>query len=37
MIFATGAASLQMSLTPPDTWSCPISDLHLFYVETILS
>ena len=26
----TGAASQQMTLTPPDTWSCPIWDLHLF-------
>ena len=28
---ATGAASQQRTLTPPDTWSCPIWDLHLFY------
>ena len=28
--FATGAASQQRSLIPPDTWSCPIWDLHLF-------
>ena len=27
---ATGAASQQRTLTPPDTWSCPIGDLHLF-------
>ena len=27
---ATGAASQQRTLTPPDTWSCPIWDLHLF-------
>ena len=27
---ATGAASPQRMLTPPDTWSCPIWDLHLF-------
>ena len=27
---ATGAASLQRTLTSPDTWSCPIWDLHLF-------
>ena len=25
-----GAASQQRTLTPPDTWSCPILDLHLF-------
>ena len=23
-------ASQQRTLTPPDTWSCPIWDLHLF-------
>ena len=28
--FAIGAASQQKTLTPPDTWSCPIWDLHLF-------
>ena len=28
--FATGAASQQRTLTSPDTWSCPIWDLHLF-------
>ena len=28
---ATGAASQQRTLTPPETWSCPIRDLHLFY------
>ena len=27
---ATGAASQQWTLTSPDTWSCPIWDLHLF-------
>ena len=27
--FATGAANQQRTLTPPDTWSCPIWDLHL--------
>ena len=27
---ATGAASQQRTFTPPDTWSCPIWDLHLF-------
>ena len=27
---ASGAASQQRTLTPPDTWSCPILDLHLF-------
>ena len=27
---AMGAASQQRTLTPPDTWSCPIWDLHLF-------
>ena len=25
-----GCASQQRTLTPPDTWSCPIWDLHLF-------
>ena len=25
-----GAASQQRVLTPPDTWSCPIWDLHFF-------
>ena len=25
-----GAPSQQRTLTPPDTWSCPIKDLHLF-------
>ena len=28
--FAMGAASQQTTLTPPDTWSCPIWDLYLF-------
>ena len=28
--FATGVARQQRTLTPPDTWSCPIWDLHLF-------
>ena len=28
--FATVAASQQRTLSPPDTWSCPIWDLHLF-------
>ena len=27
---ATGAASQQRTLTPPDTWSCPIRDLLFF-------
>ena len=27
---AAGAASQQMMLTPPDIWSCPICDWHLF-------
>ena len=27
---ATDAASQQRTLTPPDTWSCPIWDLYLF-------
>ena len=27
----TGAASQQRTLTLPDTWSCPIWDLHLFW------
>ena len=30
--YATGAACQQRTLTPPDTWSCPFWDLHLFYV-----
>ena len=29
MTFATDAASQKRTLTP-DTWSCPIWDLHLF-------
>ena len=28
--FATGATSQQRTLTPPDTWSCPIGDLLSF-------
>ena len=28
--FSTGAAWQQMMLTPLDTWSCPISDFHVF-------
>ena len=28
--YATGAACQQMTLTPPDTWSCPLWDLHVF-------
>ena len=28
--FATGAACQQRTLTPPDTWSCPIWDLQVF-------
>ena len=31
-IFATGVACRQGMLTPPDTWSCPFSDLQMFYV-----
>ena len=31
------AASKQRTLTPPDTWSCPISDLYCSNAETILS
>ena len=31
--FATGAASQQRTLTPPDTWWFPIWDLHLFYTS----
>ena len=27
---AAGAASQQKTFTPPDIWSCPICDLHLF-------
>ena len=27
---ATGAASQQRTLTPPDNWSCPKRDLHVF-------
>ena len=30
--YATGAACQQRTLTPPDTWSCPIWDLHLFFL-----
>ena len=26
----TSVASQQRTLTPPDTWSCPIWDLHVF-------
>ena len=29
--YATGAACHQRTLTPPDTWSCPIWDLQMFY------
>ena len=29
--FATGAACQQRTLTPPDTWSCPIWDLQMFF------
>ena len=29
--YATGAACQQRTLTPPDTWSCPIWDLQMFY------
>ena len=28
--FATSEANRQSTLSPPDTWSCPIWDLHLF-------
>ena len=28
--YATGAACQQRTLTPPDTWSCPIWDLQMF-------
>ena len=28
--FATGVACRQGTLTPPDTWSCPIWDLQMF-------
>ena len=34
---ATGAASQQRTLTPSDTWSCPIWDLHLLLCWDILS
>ena len=30
--FATGVACRQETLTPPDTWSRPIWDLHMFYL-----
>ena len=30
--FATGVACRQGSLTPPDTWSRPIIDWHMFYL-----
>ena len=29
--YATGAACQQRTLTPPDTWSCPIWDLQMFF------
>ena len=29
--FATGMACRQGTLTPPDTWSCPIWDLQMFF------
>ena len=29
--YATGAACQQRTLTPPDTWSCPVWDLQMFY------
>ena len=29
--FATGVACRQGTLTPPDTWSCPIWDLQMFF------
>ena len=29
--FATGAACQQRTLTPPDTWFCPIRDLQMFF------
>ena len=29
--YATGAAYHQRTLTPPDTWSCPIWDLQMFF------
>ena len=29
--YATGAACQQRTLTPPDTWSCPILDLQIFH------
>ena len=29
--FATGVACRQGTLTPPDTWSCPILDLQMFF------
>ena len=28
--YATGAACQQRTLTPPDTWSCTLWDLHMF-------
>ena len=28
----SGVACQQGTLTPPDTWSCPFRDLHLFYL-----
>ena len=30
--FVTGVACWQGTLTPPDTWSRPIWDLHMFYL-----
>ena len=31
-IYATGVACQQGTLTPPDTWSRPLWDLHMFYL-----
>ena len=33
--YATGAACQQRTLTPPDTWSCPIWDLQLFLLRPL--
>ena len=33
---ATGVACWERTLTPPDTLSCPIFDLHMFYVLRLI-
>ena len=34
--FATGVPCRQGMLTPPDTWSRPIGDLHMFYLLRLI-